>query len=79
MVKWLHNMFTEPDNTTICPVRVVGILGTLQGLASHAYSVFWLHSAFDLQTFGIGLGATLAALGGALGFKKDSPTGKDSP
>lgn len=68
----IGHILTEPDNVTVCPVRVLGILGALQGLASSAYQVFWLHSPFDLQAYGLGLGATLLALGLALGMKKDT-------
>lgn len=66
-------LFTEPNGKTPCFVRIIGGLGTLQGLASHAYQTFWLHLPFDFQAFGLGLAATLTALGAALGFKKDTP------
>lgn len=70
---FINNLITEPDNKTPCFVRIVGGIGTLQGLASHAYQTFWLHTPFDFQAFGLGLGVTLGALGVALGFKKDTP------
>jgi hypothetical protein len=71
--KWVNDICTEPNDKTICPIRIVGIIGTLQGLVMQGYDVFIQHAHIDLQAFGIGLGATLAALGAALGFKKDSP------
>jgi hypothetical protein len=71
--KILKDSFTEPDNQTFCPIRLLGILGTAQGLTMAAYDVFLQHAHFDLQNYGLGLGATLAALGAALGFKKDTP------
>ena len=73
MKEFFHHLFTEPNNQTFCPVRFIGILGSLQGLGMHAYAIFIQHAAFDLQGFGLGLGATIAALGVALGMKKDSP------
>lgn len=71
----ISNMLTEPDNKTHCPVRIIAIIGSLQGLGMQAYDVFVQHAHIDLQAFGVGLGATLAAVGAALGFKKDTPTG----
>jgi len=69
---FVRRTFTEPDNSTPCPIRIVGVMGTLQGLGMQAYDVFIQHAHLDLQAFGIGLGATLGALGAALGLKKDS-------
>jgi hypothetical protein len=69
---FFRKLLTEPDNSTPCFVRIIGGFGTLQGLASHAYQTFWLHAPFDFQAFGLGLAATLAALGAALGMKKDT-------
>ena len=70
---WIHNIVSETDNKTICPVRVLAILGTLQGLGIQAWDVIGNHAAFNLEQFGIGMGAMLGSLGLALGFKKDSP------
>lgn len=70
---WVHNTFTEPDNKTICPVRVIAIFGTVQGLGMQSWDVFANHVAFNLEQFGIGLGAILTTAGVALGLKKDSP------
>lgn len=72
--KMFRDVFTEPDGVTICPVRVVGIFGTLQGLGLAAFDVLVQHAHFDLLAYGGGLGATVAALGVALGMKKDAPT-----
>jgi hypothetical protein len=72
----LHDMVTEPDGVSHCPVRWLALLGTGQGLGMQAWAVFVQHAAFDLQTFGIGMGAMLAAVGAALGIKKDSPVVK---
>jgi hypothetical protein len=70
--KLFRDVFTEPDGATICPVRVVGIFGTLQGLGLAAFDVLVQHAHFDLLAFGGGLGATIGALGVALGMKKDA-------
>lgn len=71
--KIIKDSFTEPDNETFCPVRLVGITGALQGLAMCAYDVVGQHAHVDLQNYGIGLGAIVAATGVALGMKKDTP------
>jgi hypothetical protein len=70
--KQLRDIFTEPDGKTICPIRVIGIFATLQGIGLAAFDVLVQHAHFDLQAYGVGLGATLAALGLALGMKKDA-------
>lgn len=64
--------FTEPNNHTVCPVRIIGVVSVLQGLALTVYAVVVQHAPFDLQAFGLGTGALLGALGAALGLKKDS-------
>ena len=72
---WIHNMLSETDNKTICPVRVIAVFGRIQGLAMQAWDFFVNHAAYDLEKFGIGLGAVLATAGAALAVKKDSPPG----
>jgi hypothetical protein len=68
----LKNMATEPNNENLCPVRIIALVGTLQGLGMEFYSVIIQHAAFDIQQFGIGLGAVLTTAGIALGMKKDN-------
>lgn len=68
----VQQVISEPNNHTICPVRIGGILALTQGLALSAYSVVVQGAAFDLQAFGVGAGVLLAAVGAALGLKKDS-------
>jgi hypothetical protein len=72
ILKQLRDIFTEPDGKTICPVRVVGILATLQGIGLAAFDVLVQHAHFDFQAYGLGMGATITALGIALGMKKDA-------
>lgn len=74
----LHQMVTEPDNVTHCPVRWVALLGAGQGMVMQGWAVFVQHAAFDLQAFGIGIGVLVTSVGAALGIKKDSPP-KDVP
>lgn len=70
--KWLSNSVTEPDNKTVCPVRLMAIGGVVQymGLAAFHYVQ---HGIFDAQNYAIGFSALLGGIGVALGLKKDSP------
>jgi len=71
MKKFFMQLFTEPDNHTFCPVRIVAIGGALQymGLAAAHYIQ---HQVFDPQGYAIGFGALLGGIGVALGLKKDT-------
>ena len=59
MGKFLKNLFTEPDNQTFCPIRLVAVIGVFQyfGLTTAHYIQ---HGIFAPQEF-------------ALGIKKDTP------
>lgn len=72
---WIHNMLTEVDNKTVCPVRVTAMGGTLYSFVCHGYATFIQHAPFDMQAFSLGLSAILGTLGLALGVKKDSTPG----
>lgn len=73
VVKWISNSVTEPDNATVCPVRLMAIAGVLQYMALAAFN-FIKHGAFDAQAYAIGFSALLGGIGVALGLKKDSPS-----
>ena len=70
--KFFKNLFTEPDNQTFCPIRLVAIIGVFQylGLTTAHYVQ---HAVFMPQDFAIGFGALLTGVGVALGVKKDTP------
>jgi len=70
--KFFNDIFTEPNNQTVCVTRVMGILAFLYGMGAHAYGLFWQHLTFDLSQFAIGYSGMIGALGVALGIKKDS-------
>lgn len=78
MIDWirkqLRDMLTEPDNKTVCIVRVSALLGFLFGLGLAGWNVIVLHTPFDFQSYSTGTGIAIAGLGAALGLKKDSPT-----
>lgn len=72
MKEALLNLVTGKDNQTHDLIRWLGLLGFIQALALQAYVVIWRGQPFDLQAFGVGLGALLVTVGAALGMKKDT-------
>lgn len=70
--KWFSDVFTEPDNKTICPVRALAIVGALQFLGL-VLANYIQHGIFDPQAFAVGFGALIGGVGVALGLKKDAP------
>ena len=69
--KGVLEIITEPNNKTVCPVRLMAIAGFAQfcvmaGLAFHHTHVF------DVQAHALGFAALLGGIGAALGLKKDS-------
>jgi hypothetical protein len=76
MKNLLMNLVTGKDNRTHDLVRWLGLVGALQALALQAYAVVWQGQPFDLQAYGIGLGALIVTVGAALGLKKDTEPGQ---
>lgn len=70
--QWLSQSFTEPDNKTVCPVRLMAIAGVLQYLGL-ALAHYIQHGIFEAQNYAIGFGSLLGGIGVALGLKKDTP------
>lgn len=75
--RWVHDIFSEPDNNTICPIRILAFVGFLYALIVHGYSIFILKAIFDLTAFGTTYGVMLASLGAALMIKTDSKGKQD--
>lgn len=69
--KYLHDLLTESDNSTFCPLRIIAIVGVLQYFAM-AWAHYIQHGVFDAQSYAIGFGALLGGTGVALGLKRDS-------
>lgn len=59
------DLITEKDNDTICPVRVIAVLGALEFLAIIGYNVLDSKS-LDLTSLGVGLGVVLASVSAAV-------------
>lgn len=68
-----RQLLTESDNTTHDVFRYMALASIMTGLAMQVYVIVWKSQPFDMQTFGIGVGALLAGVGAALGLKRDSP------
>jgi len=76
--KWIRNVITEPDNQTVCIVRLMSIAGVAEFLFIAA-KVALKAQAFDMQSFGIGFGSLLGGIGAALKLKKDTLPTDDQP
>jgi hypothetical protein len=72
MKKIFQDMFTEPDNKTFCPARLIALGLAVGGIALAVVDVVLHKRPFDLQAYGVGAGALLGGTGAALGLKKDS-------
>lgn len=68
----LTQMLTGADNQTHDVLRWVGLAGSLTALCLQIYVVVGKGQPFDIQSFGIGLGALVAAVGAALGMKHNT-------
>ena len=71
-MNFLKSISTGKDNTTHDVARVLAICSFLTGLGLSIYAVAWKGQAFDLQQFGIGIGAMFAGLGAALKLKENT-------
>jgi hypothetical protein len=65
-------LITETNNKTLCPVRILSILGVLEYIIIAAFN-YKQHATFDLQGFGVGFATLIGGIGVALGLKKDTP------
>ena len=67
------NMLTESDNVTHDLARYLALISVLVGLGLSIYAVGWKGQQFDLQSFGVGMGAMFTGLGVALKLKPETP------
>lgn len=75
----LRQLLTGKDNETHEIARWLGTVAFLVGIVMSCYAVFYKGQAFDIQEYGIGIGALIAALGAAinLGEAQESDIKKD--
>lgn len=68
----VRHLMTESDNVTHDLYRYLAVLAVAVGLGLSVYVVGWKNQPFDMQTFGVGVGALFAGVGVALGLKKET-------
>lgn len=76
---FLQHLFTESDNITHDLYRYLSVLSIVTGLGLQTYAIGWKGQPFDMQTFGIGVGALFAGVGVALGLKRETESEKEPP
>lgn len=77
MIKWINQLFTESDNTTHSLMKYLIFGGTAASLFYQGWDTIANHVVFNMQTFGIGLGALWGGAAAALGFQKEAPITKE--
>lgn len=68
------NMLKGKDNATYDVIRVLALASVVVGLGLEVYGVVCAKS-FDMQAYGIGLGALFASVGAALKLKETTEPG----
>ena len=71
MMEVLKHWFTEHDNQTHDLQKVLAVAAILSGLGCQFYSVY-KGQPFDMQAFGVGIGALFGGLGVVFHLKKES-------
>ena len=71
-MNWLKDIVTGIDGVSYDIVRVLAVLGVAEALGLAAYVVVIKGQPFDLQNYGIGLGAIFVSVGIALKLKSDT-------
>lgn len=65
-------LLTGKDNATHDIARWLGTLAIFVGIALEIYSVIWLKKPFNLQEYGLGMGAVFTGLGAAIKLKENT-------
>ncbi len=73
----LQHLLTESDNVTHDLYRYLSVAAIVTGLGLQIYAIGWKGQLFDMQTFGVGVGALFAGVGVALGLKKETEPDKE--
>ena len=73
MLDFLKKMLTETDNKTPCVIKIMVLLGVLIGYGLSIYCEVVLRTHFNLQDYGIGLGACFTGAGLGMKLKPDAP------
>ena len=79
MRQFFMDMITGKDNLTVDLFRILSALSVLVALGLECYSVLIPGHPFDLQAYGVGVGAVLLSAGGALKLKADTEPEPEVP
>ena len=71
-MNWLKDIVTGIDGVSYDVVRVLAVIAVAEALGLAAYVVVYKGQAFDMQSYGIGLGAIFVSVGVALKLKQDT-------
>lgn len=67
----LKHCTTERDNQTFDLGRLLAALAVLVAIGLTIYTVAWRGDRWDMQSYGVGLGAVFLAVGGYISMKKE--------
>ena len=67
-MNWLKQVFSDPAGIPD-DGRIGAMAAIFTGLGLAVYSVVYARQAFNMQTFGIGIGALFAGVGGMFKFR----------
>lgn len=70
MLEILKHLLTGQDNETHDLAHWIAVISFLVAIGLAVYSVIWKGQPFDLQAYGLGMGALMVAFGGALKLKE---------
>lgn len=73
----IKHWFTESDNQTWDLSKAMGAFSFVFFHSAVGYSTYLSHT-FDMQQYGVGVGALFTTLGVLLGLKKESPSASPS-
>lgn len=72
-------MFTETDNKTHDVFKYLALMTVVIAHGLQVYVVVWKGQPFDMQQFGIGIGALFAGVGAALMMKPEAKAPLNTP
>ena len=64
-MNWLKQVFSDPNGIPD-DARITAMCTVFTALGLAIYAIVFAHQAFDMQTYGIGIGALMAGIGGML-------------
>lgn len=74
-----RHLLTESDNKTHSIYKHLVLVGMAVGIALEIYVVGWKSQPFDIQSFGVGIGALFAGAGAALKMTPEAAPERTQP